>query len=222
MPFFIPVVYDDDRIQLNDNVSLLRGDHSFKAGFEYNDVTSSQTFIGFANGRYIFDSFDGFMNYVNLGPDIGELLGRRDDRPPAAARPGSSIAGPAAPLPPAGRRRRPLGGGGRHPGPRAEGERDLHPGPVAAEREPDHRGGSALGADGPAERHHAGERGLLRAVHRSDRRLADRAGEVPVQRRHPRRRRPAAAVRHVAARPRARRTRCSASTSACSLPASRR
>ncbi|MCP4250141.1 MAG: hypothetical protein GY778_24120, partial [bacterium] len=60
MPFFIPVIYDDDRIQLTDNISLLRGNHSFKAGFEYNDVTSSQTFIGFANGRYVFLSFDGF------------------------------------------------------------------------------------------------------------------------------------------------------------------
>ena len=38
--------------------------HSIKGGIEYNDVTSSQTFVGFANGRYIFDSFDGFQNYV--------------------------------------------------------------------------------------------------------------------------------------------------------------
>ena len=65
MPFFIPVEYDDDRIQINNNISFLRGDHSIKAGFEFNDVTSSQTFIGFANGRYIFSSFDGFRNYAN-------------------------------------------------------------------------------------------------------------------------------------------------------------
>ena len=36
MPFFIPVEYYDTRIQLNDNVSFLRGAHSFKAGVEYN------------------------------------------------------------------------------------------------------------------------------------------------------------------------------------------
>ncbi len=72
MPFFIPVIYDDDRIQLNDNVSLLRGNHSYKAGFEYNDIESSQTFIGFANGRFIFGSFEGFRNYVNLGPGYVE------------------------------------------------------------------------------------------------------------------------------------------------------
>jgi hypothetical protein len=72
LPFFLPVEYDDDRIQINNNVSWLKGNHSIKAGIEYNDVTSSQIFIGFANSRYIFSSFDGFRNYVNLGPSYVE------------------------------------------------------------------------------------------------------------------------------------------------------
>ncbi|MEP6767191.1 MAG: carboxypeptidase regulatory-like domain-containing protein, partial [Acidobacteriota bacterium] len=63
-PFFIPVDYHDTRIQLNDNVSYLFGQHSLKAGFEYNRTESSQTFVGFANGRYIFGSTAGFLNYV--------------------------------------------------------------------------------------------------------------------------------------------------------------
>ncbi len=63
-PFFIPVKYYDTRVQLNDNVSYLRGGHSFKVGGEFNRVNSVQTFVGFANGRYIFDSTDGFLNYV--------------------------------------------------------------------------------------------------------------------------------------------------------------
>lgn len=63
-PFFIPVEYYDTRIQFNENVSFLRGAHSIKAGLEYNRVNSVQTFIGFANGRYIFSSTDGFLNYV--------------------------------------------------------------------------------------------------------------------------------------------------------------
>jgi hypothetical protein len=63
-PFFIPVKYYDTRVQLNDNVSFLSGAHSYKAGVEYNRVNSVQTFLGFANGRYIFDSTDGFLNYV--------------------------------------------------------------------------------------------------------------------------------------------------------------
>jgi outer membrane receptor for ferrienterochelin and colicin len=63
-PFFIPVKYYDTRLQFNDNVSYLMGDHSFKFGVEYNKVNSVQTFVGFANGRYIFDSTDGFLNYL--------------------------------------------------------------------------------------------------------------------------------------------------------------
>jgi hypothetical protein len=60
-PFFIPVKYYDTRVQFNDNVSYLRGAHSYKAGVEYNRVNSVQTFVGFANGRWIFDSTDGFL-----------------------------------------------------------------------------------------------------------------------------------------------------------------
>ncbi|HEV7920062.1 MAG TPA: carboxypeptidase regulatory-like domain-containing protein [Thermoanaerobaculia bacterium] len=63
-PFFIPVKYYDTRLQLNNNVSYLRGAHSIKVGAEYNRVNSVQTFLGFANGRYIFSSTDGFLNYL--------------------------------------------------------------------------------------------------------------------------------------------------------------
>ncbi len=61
MPFFIPVEYYDTRVQFNDNVSYLLGAHSIKAGAEYNRVNSVQTFLGFANGRWIFDSTEGFL-----------------------------------------------------------------------------------------------------------------------------------------------------------------
>lgn len=64
MPFFIPVEYYDSRVQFNDNVSILTDNHSIKLGGEYNRVNSVQTFIGFANGRFIFSSTDGFLNYV--------------------------------------------------------------------------------------------------------------------------------------------------------------
>jgi hypothetical protein len=64
MPFFIPVDYYDERIQLNNNLSIIKGRHSLKAGVELNRVKSVQTFIGFANGRYIFSSTDGFLNYA--------------------------------------------------------------------------------------------------------------------------------------------------------------
>ncbi|HEX7180943.1 MAG TPA: carboxypeptidase regulatory-like domain-containing protein [Thermoanaerobaculia bacterium] len=65
MPFFLPVEYDDDRKQLTDNFSMLRTKHNIKMGFDYNEVASSQTFIGFANGKFFFTSVDGFINYVN-------------------------------------------------------------------------------------------------------------------------------------------------------------
>ncbi|MFN2385438.1 MAG: TonB-dependent receptor domain-containing protein [Thermoanaerobaculia bacterium] len=64
MPFFIPVEYYDDRTQLLDNVSIVVGSHAIKFGVEWNRVVSRQTFIGFANGRFIFDSTDGFLNYA--------------------------------------------------------------------------------------------------------------------------------------------------------------
>jgi len=64
-PFFIPVDYFDERIQFNDNISVIKGRHSMKFGVEFNRVHSNQTFRGFQNGRYVFGSTDGFLNYVN-------------------------------------------------------------------------------------------------------------------------------------------------------------
>src|SRR4051812_3361728 len=66
-PFFIPVKYYDTRNQFVDNVSYLRGAHSIKAGVEYNLVNSVQTFLGFANGRWIFDSTAGFLQDLENG-----------------------------------------------------------------------------------------------------------------------------------------------------------
>lgn len=71
-PFFIPVKDFDTRFQINDNLSLIRGAHNFKVGVELNRTSTTQTFLGFANGRYIFDSVQGFMNYVNIGPTFVE------------------------------------------------------------------------------------------------------------------------------------------------------
>jgi hypothetical protein len=64
MPYFIPIEYYDTRIQLLDNVSVANGNHFFKFGGEFNRVNSVQTFVGFANSRYIFSSVNGFLNFV--------------------------------------------------------------------------------------------------------------------------------------------------------------
>jgi len=67
MPFFLPITAHDTRIQVLDNVSWVRGNHLMKAGVEYNRTEANQTFVGFANGRFIFSSVTGFKNYVTNG-----------------------------------------------------------------------------------------------------------------------------------------------------------
>jgi hypothetical protein len=92
MPFFIPVKYYDERYQLNDNLSVLRGEHGLKAGVEFNDVVSAQTFIGFANGRYIFSSTDGFLNFAK-NPKYVECSDGSSSQV-GVCPPGTSITGP--------------------------------------------------------------------------------------------------------------------------------
>jgi hypothetical protein len=72
MPFFIPVDALDQRIQVLDNLSFVRGRHLFKLGVEFNRTNEDQTFIGFSNSRFIFGSVGGFLNYVSQGPTFVE------------------------------------------------------------------------------------------------------------------------------------------------------
>ena len=68
LPYFLPIDPGyDTRLQLVDNITFLSGDHLFKAGAEFNRTRVEQQFIGFSNSRYIFDSVDGFMNFVTQG-----------------------------------------------------------------------------------------------------------------------------------------------------------
>jgi Carboxypeptidase regulatory-like domain/TonB-dependent Receptor Plug Domain len=70
-PFFLPVPSSDARIQFTDNFTVIAGNHTVKFGADINQVKVSQTFIGFARGRYIFagatinDAITGFTNYIN-------------------------------------------------------------------------------------------------------------------------------------------------------------
>ena len=72
MPFFLPIEYYDNRIQLLNNISISAGNHLFKFGAEWNRVNSVQTFIGFKNGRYIFGSVGGFLSFVGSDGDYEE------------------------------------------------------------------------------------------------------------------------------------------------------
>lgn len=70
-PFFLPVPSDDMRLQFTNNFTVIRGNHTIKFGADINRVNVSQTFIGFARGRYIFadatiaGAIAGFQNYIN-------------------------------------------------------------------------------------------------------------------------------------------------------------
>lgn len=70
-PFFLPVPSDDVRYQFTDNFTILTGNHAVKFGADFNRVRVSQTFIGFARGRYIFaaptiaQAISGFQDYIN-------------------------------------------------------------------------------------------------------------------------------------------------------------
>jgi Carboxypeptidase regulatory-like domain/TonB dependent receptor/TonB-dependent Receptor Plug Domain len=70
-PFFLPVPSSDTRFQFTDNFTVIRGRHSIKFGADFNRVKNSQTFIGFARGRYIFvgenigDAITYFTQYIN-------------------------------------------------------------------------------------------------------------------------------------------------------------
>ncbi len=105
MPFFIPIDAYDWRFQALDNISVLRGNHLYKVGAEYNYTEANQTFIGFANGRFIFSSVDGFINYVTVGPQYVECSnGTTNNNGTCPA--GTDIVGPLllylqqAPVPP--------------------------------------------------------------------------------------------------------------------------
>jgi len=70
-PFFLPVPSDDSRFQFTDNFTVISGNHQIKFGADFNRVKVSQTFIGFARGRYIFaaptiaGAIQGFQDYIN-------------------------------------------------------------------------------------------------------------------------------------------------------------
>ncbi len=70
-PFFLPTPSNDIRYQFTDNMTVIRGNHTVKFGVDLNRTRVSQTFIGFARGRYIFaagtinDAINGFINYIN-------------------------------------------------------------------------------------------------------------------------------------------------------------
>lgn len=75
-PFFMEPNVDETfkRFQFRDSFSIVSGNHTMKLGGEFLHSNNSQVFRGFFEGRYIFDSVDGFLHYASpasLGPTFG-------------------------------------------------------------------------------------------------------------------------------------------------------
>lgn len=66
-PFFLGPNIDElmQRFQLKNNVSIIAGRHTIKAGGEWMHSNNLQVFRGFFQGRYIFDSVNGFLRYAS-------------------------------------------------------------------------------------------------------------------------------------------------------------
>ncbi len=80
-PYFMQPGIDELfwRTQVRDNISLVKGRHTIKSGFEWIHSRNSQVFRGFFNGRYLFDSVVGFLHYASpasLGAGFGPNAGR--------------------------------------------------------------------------------------------------------------------------------------------------
>jgi hypothetical protein len=70
-PFFLGPTVDEIfwRTQIRDNYSIVHGSHNIKFGGEWIHSLNAQTFRGFFEGRYLFDSVDGFLRYASpAGP----------------------------------------------------------------------------------------------------------------------------------------------------------
>ena len=70
-PFFLQPAVDELiwRVQLKNNLSYIKGTHTFKVGAEWMHTLNDQVFRGFFTGRYLFDSVTGFLRYASApGP----------------------------------------------------------------------------------------------------------------------------------------------------------
>jgi Carboxypeptidase regulatory-like domain/TonB-dependent Receptor Plug Domain len=75
-PFFLGPTVDELfwRMQVRDNISIVKGRHTIKSGLEWIHSKNVQIFRGFFEGKYLFDSVTGFLRYASpasLGPGYG-------------------------------------------------------------------------------------------------------------------------------------------------------
>ena len=53
------------RLQIKNNLSMVKGRHTFKVGGEWLHTLNDQVFRGFFTGRYLFSSVSGFLRYAS-------------------------------------------------------------------------------------------------------------------------------------------------------------
>ncbi len=59
---FLPILAEEDKIQIQDSFSYLFGDHDLKFGVDYQKDDLAQVFKGSADGRYRYNSYEDFFN----------------------------------------------------------------------------------------------------------------------------------------------------------------
>ena len=66
-PFFLQSAVDELlwRLQIKNNLSMVKGRHTFKAGAEWLHTLNDQVFRGFFTGRYLFSTVSGFLRYAS-------------------------------------------------------------------------------------------------------------------------------------------------------------
>lgn len=62
---FLPVQQYDDRLQFTENLSIIKGAHNLKVGFDYNRSFVDQVFRGNWRGVYIFNNIQNFVRARN-------------------------------------------------------------------------------------------------------------------------------------------------------------
>jgi hypothetical protein len=101
-PFFLGPTVDEliKRFQIKDNFSIVTSNHTIKFGVEWLHTNNAQVFRGFFEGRYIFDSVNGFLRYASptapggYGPTVMECSDGTWLTGPASCPAGATVAGP--------------------------------------------------------------------------------------------------------------------------------
>jgi hypothetical protein len=60
----LPSSFDEERLQLQDNLTLQRGDHSVRLGLDYNRIEARQRFLLSGGGYYLIPTYEEFLRAV--------------------------------------------------------------------------------------------------------------------------------------------------------------